>query len=61
MLDKITDIVSPLLESLKEQPLVLALLLFNTIFIGAVMFRAHHIETAYHSQISTLIEKCLPH
>lgn len=54
------EIIGSALETLKSNPLILALLVFNLIILGAIYIAAREGRTQLNHQMTLILERCLP-
>jgi hypothetical protein len=48
------------IDALKSQPFLLAMLIFNALFIGVVYYSVNQADTRHEKQVTELMERCLP-
>ena len=54
-----TKVAAQAIDALKGQPFLLAMLIFNALFIGVVYFSVNKNADRHQSLVTELIEKCL--
>ena len=54
------EMINSAIESLKAHPMVLALLLFNLIVLGAIYMGAKEGRAQLAAQMTLVLERCLP-
>lgn len=54
------EIIGNALETLKSNPLILALLIFNLLILGAIYLGAKEGREQLHHQMTLILERCLP-